>query len=400
MPYGTRETFIIPEVKELLRQGHDILIVPMYPDGPILHEDTRTLERYTCTQPLVSIRIVVAALSSIARKPLASLAPLFWIAKSRSRNILFKNLAVYMKGLWLGSIAQAWGAEHIHTHWASTPSTLAMIAAEIAGIPWSITAHRWDIAENNLLSLKAKKARFIRAINERGADEIVEIAGLPGWRPIVIHMGVPLAASVYHEAPKSNRVLMAANFVEKKGHIFLLEAIKLLHDWGHEIICDLAGDGPLRSEMAALAKNLAIAERVNFIGSLSHQELIARMENGVWDIATLPSVKTASGEEEGIPVFLIEAMSVGIPVVATATGGIPELLHGGAGILVPQKDAQALAHALQELIGNKDYYATLSLMGCQRIKDEFSIETVAAMLARLFKESCAGGIGFSYEGIE
>jgi glycosyltransferase involved in cell wall biosynthesis len=113
------------------------------------------------------------------------------------------------------------------------------------------------------------------------------------------------------------------------------------------------------------------------------------MSGGRWDAAVLPSVITGSGVQEGIPVSLVEAMARGLPAVGTESGGIPELLRDGAGIIVPPADSEALAEALATLAGDTALRATLAARGRKRVEDEFSGERVAAALLSRFGE-CAG----------
>jgi len=392
LPFGVEEAFIIPEIEELTRQGHKVIIVPMYPRGPVLHDDAKALIGHTVARPVLSPGIVKAALLESLRAPAKVFRILGWLFQSRSFTILLKNLAIYPKGLWLARLARERKADHIHAHWAATTATMALIASEVSGTPWSLTAHRWDIAENNLLDLKAKRACFVRAIDIQGAQELESCISSERPRPVVIHMGatVPPVTNPGSMAGKPTfHIVVAARLVEKKGHTYLFEAVRLLNIRNVPVSVDLAGDGPLREDLIHKAMALGLTKQVTFLGALSHRRLLKQMEAGTWDALVLPSITTALGEKEGIPVSLIEAMAHGIPVVSTTTGGIPELLEGGAGLLVPPKDPVALADAIECLANEPKLGKQLAEAGRKRVEDSFAVESAVAELVRRF-EACVG----------
>ena len=191
LPCGMGETFLLPEINELLRQGHEVLIVPRSPQASAPEYAQPLLSR-TAIQRAFSAEVAGAAVARVCRNPRTTLRALQLVARSGRPKLLAKNLAVYPKGLWLGRVARAWGAAHIHAHWAATTATIALIASEASGIPWSFTAHRWDIVENNLLVLKARRARLVRFISRSGL-EMARAAGVNG-KAQILHMGVELPA--------------------------------------------------------------------------------------------------------------------------------------------------------------------------------------------------------------
>jgi colanic acid/amylovoran biosynthesis glycosyltransferase len=390
LPYGVGEPFIVPEIEELERLGCTVSVVPVRPGGEIAHADARRLASRAVCVPLLSPGVARAALAESLARPAAVGRALASLRGSRSLRVLAKNLAVVPKALWLARQARRLDAKHIHAHWASTSATLAMLAAEVTGIPWSFTAHRWDIAEDNLLRPKARRACFARAISAHGAAELEAAVARPGWSPWVLPMGVQLPPTP--ESPPDAggplRVLVAARLVEKKGHVHLLEAARRLRDRGVPVHVELAGEGPLEEPLRAKATELGLGE-VEFLGNVSHDELLERMSAGRWHAAVLASVVTESGELEGIPVSLVEAMACELAVIGTRTGGIPELLEGGAGLLVPPAEADALADALEQLAGDPVLRAELGERGRARVEEAFSVERVAAALLVRFRE-CSG----------
>lgn len=389
LPHGPGEAFIIPEIEELLRQGHEVLLVPMYPRGAVFHERAKALLGLSRCWPVFSFSIAMKALAVATRSPAGTLSALAQIIRhSKSARMLIKNLVVFPKGLWLASVIKAWGAQHIHAHWVSTTATMALVAAEHAKIPWSFTAHRWDIAENNMINLKARKASFGRAIDKRGACELATHANCAGWSPYLIHMGVELTATdkecIAPLTAGAFPIVVAANFVKKKGHMYLIEAVRLLRDRGVRVSLDLAGDGPLRAQLEAMVIQYELNDVVNFLGQIPHGQLMSRLRDGEWVLMVLPSIEDHTGAREGIPVSLMEAMSCGIPVLSTSTGGIPELLDEGAGAIVAPEDANALANAIQRMEEDAGYRIQLATNGMRRVREQFNLTQVVSELATMF----------------
>src|SRR5215210_333369 len=390
LPHGKKEAFIVPEIRELMRRGHDILIVPTYPRGEVLHGDAKPLLKHVVSEPLLSVGIARAAIKRIWKSPARAVGALRCLFGSRSAGVLLKNLVVYTEGLWLADLARTWRADHIHAHWSTVPATMALVAGEVSGLPWSITAHRFDIVQDNLLDMKARRACFIRAINQRGAQEIADRVSSAASLPFVIHMGVRVPSVKYRELPNNNgrmlRLVVPANLLEVKGHFYLLQAVRILTDRGVNVHLDLAGDGPLREGLVRLTHDLGLRNRVAFLGLVPHEKLLKRMEAGSWDILVLPSIVTNSGEKEGIPVALIEAMSCRVPAVSTVSGGIPELFEGvDEALLVPPNDPAALAEAIERVGTDPALRERLIESGSKRVEDSFAVEQVAEELVKRFE---------------
>jgi colanic acid/amylovoran biosynthesis glycosyltransferase len=404
MPYGPAETFLISEVEEVRKQGHEVLVVPMYPRGSVLHTDAKPLLEYVCAQPLLSPPIAKGAAEAFVQDPLRTFRALSWLFRGRSAKVLLKNLAVYPKGLWLARLAREWKADHIHAHWAATTASMALVASEVSRVPWSFTAHSGDItdwsfsaalpgaAKNALLSLKAFRACFVRFISRSGLRKagLTETGSSP--KVFVLHMGVELAdlSAVRHEDRRGRATVVCcpADIIPVKGHKYLIKAVAILQERGLDLELWLAGEGVLEEELREQREALNLSNRIIFLGMLPHQRLMELYRRGEVDIVALPSVDLGGGEHEGVPVSLMEAMSYRIPVVSTTTGGIPELLGGGAGVMVPPADPTALADAIGRLIQDPELREQQGDAGRERVEESFSLEKVADELIARF-ETCA-----------
>jgi colanic acid/amylovoran biosynthesis glycosyltransferase len=177
------------------------------------------------------------------------------------------------------------------------------------------------------------------------------------------------------------KLLIAAEFCEKKGHEVLFEALKRLGR--SDLVLWVAGEGEL--DVRELAENAGIADQVVFMGRLPYEPLSVLYD--ACDIFVLPSRTAANGDREGVPVAIMEAMSRRKPVVSTHHVGIPELVRHG--LLVDENDAEALAHAIAKLADDPELRRELGELNYQIIKDEFS-EAAVLRLREIFGAAAAG----------
>ncbi len=388
-PFGRQETFILTEMLALKERGADILILPRDKSGELFHKEAAPLIKDTLSTPWFDFDIAKDFISFICRKPGSFIKIMYDIAfKARNIRIALKNLIVFPKAVSLSEDIKKASISHIHAHWASTPSTMAYIISRVTGIPWSFTAHRGDIAVNNIINKKCATASFVRAIDEKGRKDLTGIVkdSTLDRKILTVHMGVEVAGDVTKPAisHETFTILCPANFVPKKGHRYLFESCKILSDKGINFECLISGDGPLGDELKRMVEGLPIGCNIKFLGRLPHEQLLELYAEGRVDVVVLPSIVTEDGVREGIPVALMEAMSYGIPVISTRTGGIPELLGDGSGIMVEEKDAESLAGAIEKLINDPEYYVLTGMRGRKKIERDFDVSRISKRLLELF----------------
>ena len=389
-PFGPGEAFILEEMLAVTELGVNLLIIPRNPSKEVFHKEGEKLLGNTVWLPLLDKRIFFNFLKALISKPhvWSIIGTIFH--RSRTWKIAVKNLAILPKAVFVADSLRNEGVEHIHAHWGSTTATMAWIISELTGIPWSITLHRWDIKENNMLEEKIRSAKFVRCISENGRDELFNTIGRKYENRVkVIHMGVRIPDNRLE--PKTHRdvlrIVTPANLLEVKGHKFLVEACSILIERGVDgFQCVFYGEGPLKGILADIVRDGNLAEHIKLPGVIPHNELIEMYENHEIDIVVLPSITTVNGEHEGIPVALMEAMAAGVPVISTTTGGIPELLDSGAGILVPPEDSEALADAIQLLMEDSEMRSKVGAKGREKVEREFAISCVAKKLVSLFAQ--------------
>ena len=383
-PFGRDEPFVMDEIAALRRRGHDVRVVPLLPAGAVVHGKAPDWLPHTEAPWPWSPRVLGAALLELLRAPRACLAALRLLLTPRPRALL-ANLLFFPKALWLARRARALGTHHIHAHWATTPSAVAMAAASVAGLPWSFTAHRYDLERNDLLARKARHAAFLRVISRHGERRARQLVADPRARIDCIQLGVPLppVACAPRAAGARAVLLCPARLVDVKNHAGLLRAFAQVRApaelW-------LAGAGPLRKSIEGDIRALGL-RNVRLLGALPHARVLDLYARGLVDAVILASTV------EGIPVALMEAMAAGVPVIATAVGGVPELTGMGAGMLVPPGDEAQLAWAIEELLRDPALSARLAKAGRARIVRRFSQERSIDRLERRFAAHAHGADG-------
>lgn len=379
-PFGKGEAFITQELQELIKQGHEICVCPIKPSGSTIHSGTPPLQLNARRQALISLEVLRVATSQLLSQPKIRRIIMKVLQADTTPKVWLRNLAVMPKALWIARQAREWKADHIHAHWIHMCASAAMVASEITGIPFSITAHRGDIDDNNLLAMKADKAQFVRFIADFG-KRLFEQHVTPDERHrlIRLNMGVAVPEQISpYTASRRLRIACAANFIPLKSQQTLIEAASILQDRGVEITLFLAGDGPTLQDCKKLSGQLQIDAQ--FPGVVAHKVLLEMYRRREVDVVALSSTV------EGIPVCLMEAMAYGIPIVATEVGGVPELLSGNCGLMVPPKEPEALAEALMSLIDNPERTAQMVVNGRARIQRDFDQPTIVKRLVELMSE--------------
>lgn len=389
-PWSEWEQFIYPEVRALRELGHEVIMIPLRPGRTA--GSSREALYWTKSAARVDAPGLVRRGAFWALRRLPWLFGILTTVFRESGSVIaaVKNLFVLPRALALGVLAGELGVEHLHAFWASTPALACLVASQVTDIPWSFSAHRGDIQPGSMLAAKLRRASFARVISKWARDVLggLALAGDELMKVHLIRLGVELPPEA--AVPKVGRtptVACVARMETVKGHRYLLRALALLKRQQINVRCLLVGDGPLREGLGSEAKALGLGAAVIFMGRLPHERVLTMLADGQVDIAVLPSITTDAGEHEGVPVSLMEAMAAGVPVVGTDAGSTGELLESGAGLLVPERDPQALAVALASLATDPVLRAQQGLAGRQRVMTEFSSTATARRMASLLTGS-------------
>ena len=281
-------------------------------------------------------------------------------------------------------VVRTHGARHIHAHWGGASSTLAMAAARATDVPWSLTLHRWDIFENNLLEAKIGSAAFTRVISERAVEDVRAI--VPSAEPRVVHMGVRIPSeSSVRELDTRSLPICLCSVVDscERPHDVVARVCGKRREW------DDVGAHRRRASRSVPASGGKRARRRgprHLHRSRRSRSASCSPAGGDWDAIVLASSSTGT-EREGIPVSLMEAMAAGVPAVATDSGATRELITDGAGLLVPPSDRGALAEALRHLGADPELRARLGSAARARVAEAFDAERIAETLRGMMAEA-------------
>jgi len=210
-------------------------------------------------------------------------------------------------------------------------------------------------------------------------------------KKIIVHrMGINLGKFTFFERRKEPReaikLLTIGRLTEKKGHEYAIRAVSKLIKKYKNIEYIIAGDGPLRSKLENLVLELGMGSYIKFIGEVEQNEVVKLYQ--LAHIFILPSITASNGDQEGIPVVLMEAQATGLPIISTYHTGIPEvILEGKSGFLVPEKDVEALVKKLEYLIEHPELWSKMGHYGRKFVEERYNIEKLNLQLVKIFNAS-------------
>jgi glycosyltransferase involved in cell wall biosynthesis/peptidoglycan/xylan/chitin deacetylase (PgdA/CDA1 family) len=404
------ETFVLYEIAALEAMGVPVEVFPLLRERQaVAHPEAESLARRAHFHPFVSLPVIAAHLHFIRESPSRYSGTLLEVLRRTwgSRNFFVGALGTFPKAVRFALEMKRLGVRHVHAHFANHPTVAAFIVHRLTGIPYSFTAHGHDLhVERRMLDAKVGASAFTVTVSAYNRELIERECGDAALGKVhVVHCGVdpevfsgglaldraPAIVPAEGSSGVPRRpftIACVASFEEVKGHAHLVEACGLLRDRGVDVRCHLVGDGPLREEVEAAAARAGVRDRIVFHGALPRRQ-VARLLS-LADAAVLASRPTREGKREGIPVALMEAMAVGLPVVASRLSGIPELVDDGrCGLLVPPADAEALAGALERLAASPELRRTLGRAARERVLDDFDLRKNARKLLDLVMENAA-----------
>jgi len=382
------ETFILYEMIEQERLGYSVSLYPLLRERqPVSHPEVAAWLQKAHFHPFISWPILRANAHFLRRRPLAYVKVLFEVLRGTfgSRNFFFGAIGIFPKSVRFALEMQQEGIQHIHAHFCNHPAVAALIIHRLTGIPFSFTAHGSDLhVERRMLDKKVDAAAFAVTISEFNKQVMLQACGAAAAEKIdIIHCGID--PEVFVPAPERQpgqpfTLICVASFEEVKGHKHLVAACEQLQRDGVDFECHLVGDGPTRAAIEQQIAAAGLQQRVIVHGPLPRYRVVELLRRA--DVKVLPSVPTASGKREGIPVVLMEAMACGLPVVSSRLSGIPELVQADrTGLLLPPGDVPALVQALQTLAADPALRRRLGQAGRERVLREFNLRRNTQVLA-------------------
>jgi colanic acid/amylovoran biosynthesis glycosyltransferase len=391
------ETFILNQITGLIDRGHDVdIYASRRGDASKVHPDVvkyRLLERthYRPSMPRSRILRVLKgadlALGHVLRNPvliLRSLNAFKYGKRAASLELLYAMVP----------LLRARPYEIIHCHFGPN-GTRAALLRDIGALTGNLITvfHGYDLtmyirsSGERVYDALFKAGDLFLPISERWRRRLIEL-GCDERKTLVHRMGIDctrLSFRPRRPAPDGIiRLVTVARLVEKKGVEYGIRAVARLRKTHANLEYNIVGDGPLGPELRRLVDELDAAATVKLLG-WKHQEEAAEIL-GESHIMVAPSVTAGDGDQEGIPVVLMEAMALGLPIVSTLHSGIPELVEDGlSGFLVAERDVDALADRLSHLLEHPETWPGMGKAGRAFVEANYNIDKLNDRLVEIYQ---------------
>lgn len=389
------ETFILNEILALEKLGTQIAVFRLFrPKDGVQHAQVKSLCASVWTMPenrWAKAMCLGNALLYFARTQPRKLVQFFRIVRRHlhgKEEDQLETRPLWVWALLVGHAVVQEGVTHIHAHMAGMSTTVAWLASQLTGRPFSFTTHAVDLfVQPHLLREKALGAQFVVTISEYNKRYLLEqVPELDAEKIHVIHCGIEVERLPQKCSERNGpfTLLSVGRLIEKKGHRNLIEACAALKRQGVSFQCRIIGEGPLREELQQQIEAHGL-EEVELVGAMPQEKVLEMLAES--DVFVLPCVETPQGDRDGIPVALMEAMGMGLPTISTRVSGIPELIeHDQNGLLVPPGQVEALVEAIHRFRTDPALGERCGNAAIQKVRQEFDVTANASQLADLLHE--------------
>lgn len=390
------ESFVLNEIVGQLKNGNEIFILSL--DNPTEHIIHDEFEKY-----MIEERTYYFKWENLLK--ISKISFLKFLLSNIVHDLLNLNVpvnSIQMTKYPINSIKIAYFAtifkneniDLIHTHFAPM-GYYAYKLSNLLKIPYTLTTHAYDIYKNpNNTELKKimNEASSVITISEYNknylANELQINSPIEVVRCGIEHVKFNNKERGYlHNLHNSHniKILSVARFVEKKGLNYLIKSIPLVTKEFENCEFIIVGSGELEESLIKLTHDLNVENYVSFEGNVSDSKLLQYYS--CTDIFVLPCIIAENGDRDGIPVSIMEAMSLEIPVISTTVSGIPELIDNKiSGILIPPKDEKSLSEAIIELCHDKNSRILMGKEGRKVVLEKFNLKKEAGKLSVLFRD--------------
>ncbi|MBV1862923.1 MAG: glycosyltransferase family 4 protein [Rhodobacteraceae bacterium] len=391
------DTFIQREVMALRGLGVDVNTCSIRKTGPehLVGEEQRDEARktfYVLKAAKSPVRFVGAHLRALASSPKRYFRglSLAWRSSAPGIKARLYQFFYFAEAVVLAEHLKKQEVIHLHNHIATASCSVAMLASEVSGIPYSFTLHGPDIffePHRWRLDLKIEKAAFVACISDFCRSQAMAFSPVSHWPKLhIVHCAVePERYEIARDQGQNTpHLTFVGRLASVKGLPILFEALpQILTDFP-DLKVTLVGDGPERVQLEQDAKAMGLAGVVEFAGYRSQSDVAEILQQT--DMLVLPSFA------EGVPVVLMEAMAARVCVITTQVAGIPELVKNGvSGVLVPPGDAGALARAIATLLADPARRLQMGIEGREKVIAQFNVATEAAWLAEILQAYAMAG---------
>lgn len=331
--------------------------------------------------------IAGANLAALITRPVAYLKTLGLALTHRALGLrgFLLGLAHFAESAMLARELQRRKVEHLHNHFANSAATVGLLATRLLNISWSFTMHgisETDYPAGLMLGRKIEAADFVACVSYFGRAQGMRLVKPDHWDKMhVVRCGLPFERLPFKEPgdPGSRSIICVGRLSPEKGQSGLLRAFSGLAKKHPRLQLRLVGDGPDQAALKSLASELGIASSVTFLGRLSEEQTLAEIARS--ELLALPSFM------EGLPIVLMEAMALGVPVVASRVAGIPELVEDGtSGLLFAPSNWDELAEQIERLLNDRPLCEAVAARGKTMVEAEFDVRKSATRIGRLFED--------------
>jgi glycosyltransferase involved in cell wall biosynthesis len=387
------ETFVYYEAEGLYARGYPVSGFSLYDRnekelGPRLRQGVLPVE-------YLGLKALPCLLGALWRgfraKPAISRAIWRDVLLRRWRDIeqWGENVWAALSAFYLAERCLALGVEHVHAAWANGPATAAWVVWRLTGIPFSMNCLAGDIRPpDGALTEKLAACAFARVDASHNLPYLASFdpqGAADGKHHLVYNVRtVEPAERAAVPMREPLRLLCVGRLVETKGFQYAITAVGLLRDSGLDCRLTVAGSGVWEKKLKDLAQELDLAHCVSFPGFVDHDRVPLLMLEA--DILLMPCcIRTDTGKGDGLPTVIMEAMTSGLPVVSTNVMGVSDVVrHRETGLLVPERDAEALADAVRQLAENREHALCMANAARSLVMGMFDPDTNLKTLAELF----------------
>jgi len=378
--------FLLRDLRALTERGLDFLIVAMdrLEDIP----EAEGIDAEVLLRPgYFSWRSLAAELRFLFSRPLRYVHMLWQLFRGHRRNLreLLQVMANVPRALAVGYTLRRRGVTRVHALWASFPATFGWIITRAFDMTFSFSAHAWDIyIGGRMLKEKTELARAVAVCSRSAAGHLGAIVGDRLAEKITIaRHGIETEKLPPRAAAPDDVILAAGRFVPKKGFEVLIEACGILASRGRDIHCVIVGEGPLRGAYERLIAQTGA--HVELKPWMKHDALMALVARSAAVVAC--SVVAPSGDRDGVPNIVLEAMAIGTPVVASPVGGIGEVvIDGETGLLAPPGQPEPLAAKIGQIGAKTGHKSDITCHARELIRQQWELSGTIRTLERILLE--------------
>ena len=289
----------------------------------------------------------------------------------------------------LACCIQERGIAHLHAHFGTIATTVARLAARLAGISYSFTAHAKDIfhesVDGDRLREKLEDAAAVVTVSEYNLEYLKSHYGTAADHVVHINNGLDLEQFSYSDPGRRQPlVLGVGRLVEKKGFEYLVEAFAGVSESFAGARCEIIGGGVADAELREQISRLGLEGKVHLLGPQPQCEVRRKLSQA--SVIAAPCIVASDGDRDGLPTVLLEAMAMGTPIISTDVTGIPEILEDEhTGLAVPQRDSEALKTACIRLLQDAAIRRKLAEPARALVEQRFDIRKNSVQLRAMFK---------------